>query len=179
MYIFNNKLSSLDFLLLGLSPRNSLISILIHKIRMDQQTHCRKLEQMYHNHPLNDVFKARVAISDKVAEITLDIGKHLFHAANAVHGAVYFKLLDDVAFFAANSIVYDVFLLTTSFNIYLTKPVFDGTLTGKGTLVNYNKRQYIAEAVLYNSEGMEISRGSGIYVASKIALSEKMGYKYR
>lgn len=132
---------------------------------------------MYHNHPLNEIYKANVAISEKTAIITLDIGKHLFHAANAVHGAVYFKLLDDVAFFAANSIVTDVFLLTTSFNIYFTKPVFDGILTGKGTLVNHNKRQYIAEAILYNSDGVEISRGSGVYVPSKIELSEKMGYK--
>ena len=144
---------------------------------MDQESHYRKLERMYYNHPLNDTFKANVVISDKSAEITLDIQKHLYHAANAVHGAVYFKLLDDVAFFAANSIVYDVFLLTTSFNLYLTKPVFDGKLTGKGTLVNYNKRQYIAEAVLFNSEGVEICRGSGVYVPSKIALSDKMGYK--
>ena len=132
---------------------------------------------MYHNHPLNDVFKATVDISSKAAEISLDISKALYHAADAVHGAVYFKLLDDVAFFAANSIVEDVFLLTTSFNIYLSKPVFEGKITGKGKLVNYNKRQYIAEAVLYNSEGDEISGGSGVYVPSKVALSEKTGYK--
>ncbi len=144
---------------------------------MDQETHCRKLERMYYNHPLNDVFKAEVVISDKVAEISIDIGKHLFHAANAVHGSVYFKLLDDVAYFAANSIVYNVFLLTTSFNIYLTKPAIYGKITGKGTLVYYNKRQYIAEAVLYNTEGDEIARGSGVYVPSKIKLNEELGYK--
>lgn len=146
---------------------------------MDQKSHCRKLENMYHNHPLNDVYNAKIEISDQAAEIKLDIGNHLFHAANAVHGAVYFKLLDDAAYFAANSIVYDVFLLTTSFNIYLTKPVSDGILTAKGTLVNYNKRQYIAEAVLYNSESQEISRGSGVYVPSKIFLDEKMGYTHQ
>ncbi|MHA2028992.1 MAG: PaaI family thioesterase [Candidatus Kariarchaeaceae archaeon] len=143
---------------------------------MANEDHFRRLEKMYHGHNLNKVFNAQLKIFDKEAEIRIPIGDHLFHAADAAHGAVYFKALDDVAFFAANSIVEDVFLLTTSFNIYLTKPVTEGIITAKGKLVNYNKRQYIAEAVLYNSEEIEIGRGSGVYVPSKMLLSDKLGY---
>ncbi|MCE7735565.1 MAG: PaaI family thioesterase [Candidatus Heimdallarchaeota archaeon] len=144
---------------------------------MERNSHYKKLEKMYLEHNLNAVFKAQIKISDKEAEIKIPIGEHLFHAANATHGAVYFKALDDVAFFAANSIVEDVFLLTTSFTIYLTKPIAEGTLVARGKLVNFNRRQYIAEGILYNSSGDEIGRGSGVYVPSKIKLIENMGYK--
>jgi acyl-coenzyme A thioesterase PaaI-like protein len=34
------------------------------------------------------------------------------HSIHAVHGSVYFKALDDAAFFAVNSLVEDVFVLT-------------------------------------------------------------------
>jgi acyl-coenzyme A thioesterase PaaI-like protein len=45
---------------------------------------------------------------------------------------LYFKLLDDAAFFAVNSVVRDVFVLTVSFNIYLTRPVSAGELKASG-----------------------------------------------
>lgn len=146
------------------------------QIIMDRDEHHRKLERMYLKHNLNEVFNAQAKISNEEAEIIIPIGEHLFHAANATHGAVYFKALDDVAYFAANSIVEDVFLLTTSFTIYLTKPITEGKITAKGKLVNSSKRQYIAEGILYNSEGEEIGRGSGVYVPSKIKLAENLGY---
>ena len=57
-----------------------------------------------------------------------------FHALGAIHGSVYFKLLDDAAFFAASSIVEDVFVLTTSFTINITKPVSQGTIKAIGNV---------------------------------------------
>ena len=57
-------------------------------------------------------------------------------------------MLDDAAFFAANSLERDVFVLTTSFTTYLTRPVSSGTLRSVGRVVNRNKSQFIAEAVL-------------------------------
>jgi hypothetical protein len=49
--------------------------------------------------------------------------------------------------------------------------------TGRLINSNRNKNQFIAEAVLYNSENNEIARGSGIYVRSKMKLTENLGYK--
>ncbi len=138
--------------------------------------HFTKLERMYENHPLNKFFKARIDVNEKKSLVTLPISEKLFHAANAVHGSVYFKALDDAAFFAANSIVGDVFLLTTSFNIYLTRPISSGEMRAVGTLVNFNNTQLIAEAVLYDSDNREIARGSGVYVKSRLKLTNAMGY---
>ena len=144
---------------------------------MISETHYRRLENMYHGHPLNNVFNAKLKISKGEAELVIPIREHLFHAANAVHGAVYFKALDDVAFFAANSVVEDVFVLTASFNLYLTRPVSKGEIRSVAKLVNSTKSQFIVEAVAYDSNGNEIARGSGIYIRGKTNLSEEIGYK--
>ena len=54
---------------------------------------------------------ARVSIKKGEAHITLPVRKELYHAAGAMHGALYFLALDNAAFFAANSLVEDVFVL--------------------------------------------------------------------
>ena len=45
------------------------------------------------------------------------------HAAGAAHGTLYFKMMDDAAFYACNSMVSDRFLLTTAFNLVFTRPL--------------------------------------------------------
>ena len=90
---------------------------------------------------------------------------------------MYWKLLDDSAFFAVNSVVETHFVLTASFTIYLTEPVSNGNLIAKGKLVNSSGKQFIAESVLINDSNKEIARGSGVYIKSKIRLTPEMGYK--
>ena len=71
-----------------------------------REIHFRKLERMYLSAPVNNQLYngVTIAISDQRAELTLEIEEKFFHAANAIHGSVYFKMLDDAAFFAVNSI---------------------------------------------------------------------------
>ena len=66
-----------------------------------QEIHFRKLERMYLSAPVNNqVYKGiTIAISNEKAELSLKIEEKYFHAANAIHGSVYFKMLDDAAFF--------------------------------------------------------------------------------
>ena len=45
------------------------------------------------------------------------------HTAGGLHGSGYFKLLDDAAFFAAQSLNPTHFVVTTSFTSYITKVV--------------------------------------------------------
>jgi uncharacterized protein (TIGR00369 family) len=132
---------------------------------------------MYYNHPLNQFYRATITISDKNAQISLVLRSDFHHAANAVHGSVYWKLLDDSAFFAVNSVIEDVFVLTASFTIYLTKPISSGTVIAKGILVNATQSQFIAESVLYSDQEEEIARGSGVYIRSRMKFSPEMGYK--
>lgn len=126
--------------------------------------------------PINKIFLPKILVSEAGAEIQIDVKPEYFHAAGAVHGSVIFKLLDDAAFFAANSLEQSVFVLTTSFTTYLTRPVSSGIIRSVGKVVNQNKTQFIAESVAYDSAGKELGRGSGIFVRGKIPLVEALGY---
>ena len=144
---------------------------------MSNEQHYRKLERMYLSAPINEHYEPTMHVSVGHAEVTIPVRPHLFHAAGAVHGALYFKLLDDAAFFAANSLVEDVFVLTVSFNVYFTRPISEGTMKAIGQVVHHSRRLLIAEAELVDSGGREIGRGSGTFMRSNIALSSVPGYE--
>jgi uncharacterized protein (TIGR00369 family) len=141
------------------------------------QQHFKRLEAMYQAAPLNDFYLPTMSISQGRAEISIDVNQKYFHAAQAVHGSVYFKMLDDAAYFAANSLEQEYFVLTTSFTTYLTRPISSGKMTAIGQVVNQNRTQFIAESVVYNSKNKEIGRGNGIFVRSKNKLTDIDGYK--
>jgi uncharacterized protein (TIGR00369 family) len=143
---------------------------------MPEESHYRKLENMMHSAPIVRLVGARIRIDEGTAEITVPVDEKLFHAAGSLHGAVYFLALDNAAFFAANSMVEDVFVLTVSFNIYLIRPVSAGTVRAVGRVANSTRTQFIAESILYDSEDREIARGSGIFVRSRIRLTPEIGY---
>lgn len=143
---------------------------------MTNQKHYRALETMYLGAPINALYQPRLEISEAACTIRIDVHEGLFHAAGAVHGSVYFKMLDDAAFFAANSLESEVFVLTTSFTTYLTRPVSAGTITSEGRVVNRNRSQWIAESVLYDDQRREIGRGNGIFVRSRMLLADTPGY---
>lgn len=143
---------------------------------MNQDNHFRCLERMYAAAPINEFFLPTLTISEGEAVIEIALSEKFHHAADAVHGSVYFKMLDDAAFFAANSLEHEVFVLTTSFTTYLTRPVSSGKMKSVGKVVNMNKSQFIAEAVVYDENDKEIGRGNGIFVRSKQLLADIKGY---
>ena len=144
---------------------------------MKKDKHFLALENMYLAAPITNIYQPRIEVTEGQSEIEIELNEGYFHAANAVHGSVYFKMMDDSAFFAANSLEREVFVLTTSFTVYLTRPVSSGTMRAVGKVVNSTKSQFIAESVVYNSEGKEIARGSGVFVRGKFKLIEALGYK--
>ena len=75
-----------------------------------QEQHFKKLENMYHAAPFQELIKSKLKISEGEAELEMVIDPILHHAANAIHGFVYFKMMDDVAIFAANSMEKEFFL---------------------------------------------------------------------
>ncbi|TAL39731.1 MAG: PaaI family thioesterase [Alphaproteobacteria bacterium] len=145
---------------------------------MPNTQHYHRLERMHHNAPCNLSYypDLRISVSEGKAEITLPVRSEYFHAAKAVHGFVYFKLLDEAGFYAANSLVEDVFVLTTDFHTNLLRPVTTGTLRAVGQVVHQSKSQILAEAVLYNAEGKQIARGSGTFVKGQTLLNADIGY---
>lgn len=78
---------------------------------MNQEDHFRCLQSMYGAGPINKFYKPKMEVPEGKATIEIDISEKLHHSAGAVHGSVYFKMLDDAAFFAANSLETEVFVL--------------------------------------------------------------------
>ncbi|MDG2088117.1 MAG: PaaI family thioesterase [Arenicellaceae bacterium] len=146
---------------------------------MNEPTHFKALENMYAAAPINEIYKPSMAVSEGAVEIEIELSEKFHHSAGAIHGSVYFKMLDDAAFFAANSYEQEFFVLTTSFTTYLTKPVSEGKLKAAGKVVNKNKTQFIAESIVYDSGGIEIGRGNGVFVRSKMPLSQAKGYAHK
>lgn len=138
--------------------------------------HFRRLERMYAGAPTNRYYEPVMRVSEGAAEIDIRVKRDFFHAAGAVHGSVYFKALDDAAFFAVSSLVTDVFVLTASFNLYLTRPVSDGVMHARGRVVHRSKSVFLAESELLDDQGRLIARGSGSFMRSTIALTPDMGY---
>ena len=143
---------------------------------MANKSHFEKLISMYAATPVNKIYNPVMEVSEGEAVIEIELSEKYHHSAGGVHASVYFKMLDDSAFFAANSLEEIFFVLTTSFTTYITRPVASGKMIAIGKVVNKNKTQFIAESVVYDSEGREIGRGNGIFVKGKFPLVDAAGY---
>lgn len=140
--------------------------------------HYRKLERMYHDAPCNDGVEPTLSITGEgTAELRIEADESQHHAAGAVHGSYYFKALDDATFFAANSIVEDVFVLTTDFHLQLTRPISTGELVATAEVVNDHPKQLIADGVLHDGEGNQLARGTGTFLKSDVELGPDVGYE--
>jgi uncharacterized protein (TIGR00369 family) len=140
-------------------------------------THYRALERLYGSAPINAKFESSLEIlGEGSARISFDVTEASYHAAGAAHGTIYFKMLDDAAFYAANTLATDRFLLTTSFNLHFTKPVRAGKVAAEGRWISGRRRVLVAEARLVDSSGEEIGRGTGTFMRSRIPLSSLPGY---
>ena len=139
--------------------------------------HHRALERLYRSAPVNRLFDSRLEVPEPgIARIRFTVDQRVHHAAGAAHGTIYFKMLDDAAFYAANSLVTDRFLLTTAFNLNLTRPLRDGSLVAEGRWVSGRRRVFVAEARLLDADGEEAARGTGTFMRSHIPLAGLPGY---
>ncbi len=142
-----------------------------------EEWHHRALESLYASAPINNLFDSRLEITDSgKARIHFKIDDRHYHAAGAAHGTIYFKMLDDAAFYACNTLSSNHFLLTTAFNMNFTSPVRTGDVIAEGKWVSGKRRVFIGESRLLNSDGEEIARGTGTFMRSHIALSNLDGY---
>ncbi len=140
------------------------------------EEHYRRLAVMYAAAPIHHAVPCRAKVSEGAATIEMDAGPDLWHAAGALHGSMYFKALDDAAFFAANSVVTDVFVLTASFEIELLAPVTSPALRAGGTLTSHEGRSLSASSELFVGEDL-VARGRGVFIASRIALESVPAYR--
>lgn len=140
--------------------------------------HFRALESLYRSAPVNALFRSEIEIVEEgFARIRFDVEEAVFHAAGAAHGTVYFKMMDDAAFYACNSLVTDRFLLTTAFNLLFTRPLKAGPVVAEGRWASGRRRVLVGEARLIDADGEEAGRGTGTFMRSHIPLSSLPGYR--
>ena len=139
--------------------------------------HFRKLERLYAAAPVTAWYGSAIEIDDGHAQVRLTARPDFHHAARAVHGSVYFRLLDDAAFFAANSRVTDVLVLTVSFTVHFIRPVADGDLRAEGRVVHGGARLFVAEAELFDADDRLLGQGSGVFTRSGTRLDPSIGYE--
>ena len=143
-----------------------------------EEAHLRALEALYASAPVNGLFASELMLPEAGrSEIRFTVAPESYHAAGAAHGTLYFKMLDDAAFYAANGLVSDRFLLTTAFNLHFTKPMRQGGAVAEGRWISGKRRVFVAEARIIDSEGEECARGTGTFMRSHIALSSLDGYR--
>ncbi len=143
---------------------------------MPVEEHYRKLERMYLAAPTNEYYRPTISIAGGFARIEIAARPDFFHAAGAVHGSVYFKALDDAAFFAASSQVTDVFVLTTSFQLHFLRPISQGEMVAKGRVVHSSRRLLVCDAELVDGDSQTLARGTGTFMRSRMALGPDLGY---
>ena len=143
---------------------------------MSDAEHHRRLERLYATARVTQWYGATIAISDGEAEVRIPVRPEFYHSAHAVHGSVYFRALDDAAFFAVNSRVREVLVLTVSFTVHFARPVTTGELRSVGRLLHGSGRLFLAEATLTDSAGETLGHGSGVFTRSSIALEPGIGY---
>ena len=138
--------------------------------------HHRKLERMYAVAPINQYFKPTLQIESGRSELRIDVRQDFHHTAGAMHGVVYFKAMDDAAFFAANSLVEDVFVLTATFEIEFLRPVITGQIRAVAEVTEQTARRIYATAELYDAQNQLVGRGRGEFARSKIRLTAEVQY---
>ena len=139
------------------------------------EDHWRRLERMYHSAPVNAYFEPRLEVGEGRARIVMAVKPSSFHAGGALHGSVFFKMLDDACVFAVYSVEPEVFVPTTSFTVNFLRPVTGGVLESVANVADRSGRVYVADAVL-RCDGRLVATGSGTFTRSRVRLAEIPGY---
>lgn len=138
-----------------------------------QQDHIRRLERMYHNANTNALIPANLDIVDRGrAELKMPIDERYLQAGQAVHGMLYFKAMDEVAFYAAQSLVTDMMLLTESMNIHFTRPLFMGTMHADAQVIKTGRTVHIVEARVSDEQGRLSSFATATFMPGRLPLGD-------
>ncbi len=138
--------------------------------------HHRKLERMYAHAPVNGLYpETKLVVAEGAATVTFRVGTEHHHAAAGMHGSVYFKALDDAAWFAAASVVGDTFVLTARFTVELLRPFGVGPVRAEGRVLDRGS-PVTAEAELFDGDGRLLARRHGDFARGRRKLGPDTHY---
>lgn len=132
--------------------------------------HLRRLERVYHAAPTNGLTPARLALQSAAARLEMDIRDAYRQAVGELHGMLYFKVLDEASFYAANTLVDDVFLTTAAMHVQFLRPVDGAHLVATAQVVHAARSSFIVDAEARDASGRLLARSSGTFVRTGAAL---------
>ncbi len=151
-------------------------SIEEHNKKLHEQ-HLEKLENLYLSDAANKEFDPGVKVFEGEAEIHVPVREKISNIDGTIIGCICYKLMEDAAILAVNSIVNDVQVLASNFNIYLSNSIASRELTARARFMGNSGNQFLVETVVTDANRKEIARGSGAFVKSSLKLSQMTGYK--
>lgn len=162
-----------------LKKATTLVTLSFENNQMENSLqHFRNLEKMYESANINQlVFSgSKLEISEHSSRITFPVLPPFQHALEAMHGCVYFKLLDDACYFSAASSEVDFFILTKSFTIQFLRPHNKGIVVAEGRFFRERNGAMESKGTLWNESGKLIAKGSGVFVKSNSRLKDVPAY---
>ena len=129
-----------------------------------------KLEEIiaeYLKHPMHNELNMNVELGNKSATIQLTIHESVINLVGILHGAIYFKLIDDACFFAALSARESNFVATSNMTIHYLKPASDGVLIAHAKMITKQGRKYLCECEIKDKDGTIYAYGSGSFIEPK------------
>jgi uncharacterized protein (TIGR00369 family) len=140
--------------------------------------HFNRLIKMYNLAPIHRFYEGiELKLAEKKAEVHLTVDERYFHAAMSAHGSVYFKVLDDAAYFACQTVILDFFIVTTNFNVNLLRPITAGKIHAIGEVDFTSANLFTASSKLYDEKGRLCGTGQGQFVKSRVSLESVNDYK--
>lgn len=148
---------------------------------MTNHDHFEALILLFNAAPINqNIYKSSMLeISEGKAVYRLNVDPKYFHGGAALHGSVYFKLLDDAAYFAAASQEKDFFLVTKSYQIDFIRPVKAEQLKAIAEIQHTEGNQVMVEAKLFNEREKMVGKGQGIFVPTATRLESLADYQLK
>lgn len=142
------------------------------------EEHYKKLVKMYLGAEIQNKYPGiQMKIESNYAEITLDIDESYHHAGGYLHGSVYFRLLDDVCYFAAMSNEREYFYVTKSFSITFFRPFKKGMMKAVSEIIKMEDDEFFASGSIYDERGKKLASGEGIFSKSTLKLDPSIGYR--
>jgi acyl-coenzyme A thioesterase PaaI-like protein len=152
------------------------IAIAKHK-RKRLKEHFSKLERVYLSAPCNDLYEPGIRVSEGAAEILVPLKDEFLEPDGKAQLTLCMKVLADAAAYAVNSAIDRFLVKPVAFNVYFADAAPSGRLIAKGRYVGSSGDHMMAESVLTDSEGVEIARSSGTFVAGDTELSSEVGHE--
>ncbi|MFC1639891.1 PaaI family thioesterase [Gemmatimonadota bacterium] len=112
-----------------------------------------------------------IRISEGEADIVLPLRDEDTNSTGGMLDAVCFSLMNDAAVSAVCSLIDSCTALTAEFSITLTHAVASGELMARGRYVGRAGSNYLADAILTDTEGTELGRGEGVFFEGPTRIS--------